>query len=142
MAADSIGRDIKFLPVSNDRDLDAAFAAIVEQRVGGLLLQTEPFQTGRRDQIVLLTRRHSVPTISGFREFPLAGGLMSYGTDLTAAWRQVGVYVARILKGEKPAELPVLRPTTFELIINLKSAKALGHSIPPTLLALADAVIE
>ena len=141
-AADSVGREIRILPVSNDRDLDAAFAAIVEQRIGGLLLQTEPFLTGRRDQLVLLTTRHSVPTISGFREFPLAGGLMSYGTDITAAWRQVGVYAARILKGETPADLPILQPTKFELIINLKSAKALGLTVPPTLLAIADEVIE
>jgi putative ABC transport system substrate-binding protein len=141
-AANSVGREIKILSVSNDRDLDAAFVAIVEQRIGGLLLQTEPFLTSRRDQLVLLTTRHSVPTISGFREFPLAGGLMSYGTDVTAAWRQVGAYAARILKGEKPVDLPILQPTKFELIINLKSAKALGLNIPSTLLALADEVIE
>jgi ABC-type uncharacterized transport system substrate-binding protein len=141
-AADIIRRGLRILQVSNDGELDAVFAAIAEQRIGGLLLQTEPFQTSRRDQLVLLTTRHSVPTISGFREFPLAGGLMSYGTDLTAAWRQVGAYAARILKGEKPADLPVLQPTKFELIINLKSARALGLEVPPKLLALADEVIE
>ena len=141
-AADGIGRQIKILPVGNDHQLDAAFTAVGEQRIGGLLLQTEPFLTSRRDQLVLLTTRHSVPTISGFREFPQAGGLMSYGTDLTEAWRQLGVYAARLLKGEKPVDLPVVQPTKFELIINLKSARALDLGIPTTILALADAVIE
>jgi putative ABC transport system substrate-binding protein len=141
-AADNLGRKIKILLVSNDREVDTAFATMVEQRIGGLLVQVEPFLTSRRDQLVLLTTRHAIPTISGIREFPMAGGLMSYGTDLTAAWRQVGNYAGRILKGEKPADLPVLQPTKFELIINLKSARTLGLDIPATLLAVADAVIE
>ncbi len=141
-AAGQVGRKVMILYASNDRQIDAAFAAIIEQRIGGLILQTEPFLTSRSEQLILLTTRHAIPTISGWPQFPRAGGLMSYGTDLAAANRQIGLYAARILKGAKPADLPVLQPTKFELIINLKSAKALGVDITPTLLATADEVIE
>jgi putative ABC transport system substrate-binding protein len=141
-AADDVGRRIKILHASNDREIDVAFAAMVEQHIGGLLVQTEPFLTSRRDQLVLITTRHAIPTASGFREFPLAGGLMSYRPDIMAAHRQIGVYAARILNGAKPADLPVLQPTKFELVINLKTARALGLEVPPKLLALADEVIE
>jgi putative tryptophan/tyrosine transport system substrate-binding protein len=141
-AADKIGWRIRILNVSTDREIDAAFVTIVEQRIGGLFVQAEPFLTSRRDQLVLLTTRHAVPTIFPWREFAAAGGLISYGTSLTAAYRQVGVYAGRILKGEKPAELPVVQPTKFELVINLKSARVLGLDVPPKLLALADEVIE
>jgi len=141
-AAGTLGRKIKVLRVSNDRDIDVAFAAIAEQHITGLLVQTEPFLNTRVDQLVLLTTRHAIPTISGFREFPLKGGLMSYGADLTAAYRQVGIYAARILNGSKPADLPVVQPSKLELIVNRKSAKVLGLDIPDKLLALADEVIE
>jgi putative ABC transport system substrate-binding protein len=141
-AAATLGRKIRILQARNDGEIDAAFAAMVEERTGGLLIQTEPFLTSRRDQLVLLTTRHTIPTMSGFREFPLAGGLMSYGTDVTAAFRQAGVYAARILNGARPADLPIIQPTKFELIVNRKSARALGLELPPSLLALADEVIE
>jgi putative ABC transport system substrate-binding protein len=141
-AADKLGQKIRILNVSNDREIDAAFSAIVEQRIGGLLVQAEPFITSRRDQLVLLTTRHAVPTIFSLPEFAAAGGLMSYGTSITASFRQIGVYAGRILKGEKVHDLPVVQPTKFELIINLKSAKALGLAVPDKLLALADEVIE
>jgi putative ABC transport system substrate-binding protein len=141
-AADSLGREIKILHASNDREIDLAFATIVEQHIAGLLVQNEPFLNSRRDLLILLTTRHAVPTISGLREFPQLGGLMSYGTSLTDTYRQVGIYAARILKGAKPADLPVLQPTKFELIINRKSAKVLGLDIPDKWLAVADEIIE
>jgi putative ABC transport system substrate-binding protein len=141
-AAASIGRRIRLLNVSTDRELDAAFATTIEQRIGGLVVQTEPFLNSRYERLVLHTTRHGIPTISGIREFPLAGGLMSYGASLTTAWRQVGAYAARILRGETPADLPVLQPTKFELVINLQAAKVLGLTVPNTLLVSADEVIE
>jgi putative ABC transport system substrate-binding protein len=141
-AAESLGRNIVLLPASTDRQIDETFAAIIQQRIGGALIQTEPFLTGRHEQLVLLTTRHAIPTVSGIREFPLSGGLMSYGPSLTVAFRQIGSYAARILRGDKPADLPVLQPTKFELIVNLKAARALGIHLPTTVLALADEVIE
>lgn len=141
-AAGQLGRKVAILYASDDREIDIAFATMVAQRIGGLIVQTEPFLTSRSDQLILLTTRYAIPTISGWPQFPRAGGLMSYGTDLAAANRQLGLYAAHLLKGAKPADLPVLQPTKFELIINLKSAKALGLDIPSTLLATADEVIE
>ena len=141
-AADKLGQQVRIFNISSDRELDAAFATIVEQRIGGLIVQPEPFFTGRRDQLVLLTTRHAIPTVFGFREFALAGGLMSHGPSLRAAYRQVGIYVGRILKGEKPADLPVQQATAFETVVNLKTAKALGLDLPATVLARADEVIE
>ena len=141
-AAEKMGRRIQILNASTDREIDAAFATIVEERIGGLLVQAEPFLTSRRDQLVLWTTRHVVATIFPWREFTTAGGLMSYGTSFTSAFRQVGVYAGQILKGAKPTDLPVVQPTKFELVINLKAAKTFGLEVPATLLALADEVIE
>jgi putative tryptophan/tyrosine transport system substrate-binding protein len=141
-AADKIGQQVRIFNVSNDREIDAAFATIVDQHIGGLIVQTDQFFTIRRDQLVLLTTRHAIPTIFGWREFAVAGGLMSYGTSLRAAYRQLAIYTGRILKGENPADLPVQQATTFEMVVNLKAAKALGVTIPTGILLRADEVIE
>jgi putative ABC transport system substrate-binding protein len=141
-AADRIGQQVRIFNVSSDREIDAALATIVEQRIGGLIVQTDQFFTIQRDQLVLLTTRHAIPTIFGWREFAVAGGLMSYGTSLRAAYRQVAIYAGRILKGEKPADLPVQQATTFETVVNLRAAKALGVTIPTAILLRADEVIE
>jgi putative ABC transport system substrate-binding protein len=141
-AADKIGQQVRIFNVSNDREIDAAFATIVDQHIGGLIVQTDQFFTVRRDQLVLLTTRHAIPTIFGWREFVMAGGLMSYGTSLRAAYRQVAIYIGRILRGEKPADLPVQQATAFEMVVNLKAAKALGVTIPTAILLRADEVIE
>jgi putative tryptophan/tyrosine transport system substrate-binding protein len=141
-AADKIGQHVRIFNVSNDREIDAAFATIVDQHIGGLIVQTDQFFTVRRDQLVLLTTRHAIPTIFGWREFAVAGGLMSYGTSLRAAYRQLAIYTGRILKGEKPADLPVQQATTFETVVNLKAAKAIGVAIPTAILLRADEVIE
>jgi putative ABC transport system substrate-binding protein len=141
-AADKLGQQVRIFNVGTDREIDLAFATAIDQRLGGLLVQTDQFFTGRRDQLVLLTTRHAIPTVFGFREFVMAGGLMSYGTSLRAAYRQVGIYAGRILTGEKPADLPVQQATTFETVVNLRAAKALGVTIPTAILLRADEVIE
>jgi putative ABC transport system substrate-binding protein len=141
-AADRIGQQVRIFNVSSDREIDAALATIVEQRIGGLIVQTDQFFTIQRDQLVLLTTRHAIPTIFGWREFAVAGGLMSYGTSLRAAYHQLAIYAGRILKGEKPADLPVQQATAFEMVVNLKAAKALGVAIPTEILLRADEVIE
>jgi len=141
-AANRLGQQLRVLNASTDRELDAAFATIIDQRIGGLLVQADPFFTGRRDQLVLLTTRHAIPTVVAFREFVTAGGLMSYGTSLRAAYCQLGIYAGRILKGEKPGNLPVQQATAFETVVNLRAAKALGVTIPTAILLRADEVIE
>ena len=141
-AARSLGLTVSVLNASTDRELDAVFEALPRLGVHALALQGEPFFDSRRHRIVELVERQAIPTIYAWREYVVAGGLMSYGTSLVDNYRQAGIYVSRVLKGEKPAEMPIIRPTTFELLINLKTAKALGLEVPPTLLARADEVIE
>ena len=137
----SLAQQVNILNVSNEREIDTAFTRLVELRSGALFIPAEALLTARRDQIVTLAARHSVPAIYPFREFVAAGGLMSYGASLATSYRLTGVYAGRILKGEKPADLPVQTPTKYELVINLKTARALGIEVPPTL-ARADEVIE
>ena len=141
-AARTFGLRMHVLNASNERDFDGAFASLAQLRADALLVSSDAFLNSRRDQIVARVARQAVPAIYEWREFAAAGGLMSYGTNLADTYRQVGVYTGRILKGEKPADLPIVQPTKFDLVINLKTAKTLGLEVPPTLLALADEVIE
>jgi putative tryptophan/tyrosine transport system substrate-binding protein len=141
-AARALEMPLHVLNASTDRDFDAVFATLGQLRAGGLVIGSDALYNSRNEQLAALTLRHAVPTISQFRDFAAAGGLMSYGGSLTDAYRRVGVYTGRILNGEKPADLPVQQSTKAELIINLKTAKALGLTIPLSLLGRADEVIE
>jgi putative ABC transport system substrate-binding protein len=141
-AARAIGQKLVVLNASTADELDAAFGTLVEQHVGALLVGSDPFFMRRRVPIFTAAARYALPTIYNQREFVEAGGLMSYGTKSSDMYRQAGGYVGRILKGAKPADLPVLQPTKFELVVNLGTAKALGLTVPPSLLAIADEVIE
>ncbi len=142
VAAHILGLRLDVLRASTDREIDAAFKIIVQRRILALAQAADPFFDTRREKLVTLAARHAVPTMYHFREYAAAGGLVSYGIDLPDAYRQVGVYAARILKGAKPADLPVMQPTKFELIINLKTAKALGIKFPQSVLSQADEVIQ
>jgi putative tryptophan/tyrosine transport system substrate-binding protein len=141
-AAAKIGLQIRFVHAASAEQLETAFAAAVEQGLAALIVQIDTLFIGRRDLVVQLAGRHRLPTIYETREFAAAGGLMSYGPSLPEGYRMLGVYTGRVLKGERPADLPMLQPTRFELVINLKTATALGLTVPPSLLARADEVIE
>jgi putative tryptophan/tyrosine transport system substrate-binding protein len=141
-SADALGRQLEVLTAKTESDLDGAFAAIVQRQVGGLLVGIDTFFEVNREQLAALALRHGIPAVYPRRDYPDAGGLMSYEASTAEMYRQVGIYTGRILKGEKPADLPVQQATKFEFVINLKTAKAQGITIPPGMLALADEVIE
>jgi putative ABC transport system substrate-binding protein len=142
LAAQALGQQLIIAPISSAGELDGAFTSIVGRGARALLVGTGPLLTSNRERVVALAVRHAIPAIYALRESVEAGGLMSYGASIVEAYRQVGIYAGRVLKGEKPADLPVMQSTKFDLVINLKAAKALGLEVPPTLLAVADEVIE
>jgi putative ABC transport system substrate-binding protein len=141
-AARTVDQQIQILHASGEWELDTAFATLPSLRAGALLVGSDPYFNNQRDQIIELAARYAIPAIYEWREFAMAGGLMSYGTSITDTYRQVGVYAGRVLKGEKPADIPVMQPTKFEFVINLKTAKTLGLSVPNSMQLLADELIE
>jgi putative tryptophan/tyrosine transport system substrate-binding protein len=141
-AARALGQPLAVLHAATANEIDLAFANLAQRRPDALLISGSSTFLSRRDQLITLVTRHKVPTMYSHREFTMAGGLISYGANLLDSYRQAGFYVGRILRGDKPADLPVVQPTRFELVLNLKTAKALGLAVPPNLLALADEVIE
>ena len=141
-AGSALGLRIEIVNASSERELDAAFATLAERRVGAVVVSSDPFYFTRRDRLIGLAARYALPAVYPFRAFVADGGLMSYGTSITDAYRQAGAYVGRVLKGEKPADLPVVQATKFELVINMKTAKTLGLAFPSGLLSIVDEVIE
>jgi putative ABC transport system substrate-binding protein len=141
-AASAAGIRIEFVNARDSREIEAAFTTLVRNRADALLVGTDPFFYSRRLQLATLATRHTIPTVYNVREYAEAGGLLSYGTSLIEMFRQLGVYAGRILKGTKPADLPIMQATRFELVINLPTARALGIAVPPALMARADEVIE
>jgi putative tryptophan/tyrosine transport system substrate-binding protein len=141
-AARAVGREIVFFNAASESEIDTAFVGVAQLGSRALLVGSDPYFNSRREQIVALAARHGIPAVYEWREFAQAGGMMSYGTNLLEAYRQLGIYVGRILRGEKPTDLPVIQLSKFELVLNLKTAKSLGIVFPPGLLAIADEVIE
>jgi putative ABC transport system substrate-binding protein len=142
LAAKAVGREVVIFRTGDPQAIEAAFAAMADRKIPALIVTADPFFNNNRQQIIILAVRHLITAVYQWREFPAEGGLVSYGPSLAEAYRISGNYVGRILKGEKPGDLPVIQPTKFELVLNLRTARAIGITIPPTLLARADEVIE